>query len=98
MVYVSEPASANGMFEVIQGAQCMYCDSCGVENKTNAKFCRACGKQLSSGPLPSLSQDPLFDPTIAIRSTGGYLLPGHVLKKQYCILERVGEGGMGTVY
>src|SRR5256885_407344 len=72
----------------------LYCDLCGAANKTNAKFCRTCGKRLSSGPLPLPSQDP----PIAIRSMEGYLVAGHVLKKQYRILEHVGEGGMGTVY
>ena len=64
----------------------LFCDTCGAANQPQASFCRTCGHALQSAGTPS-------------RNTAtGRLLPNHLLKQRYCILDAAGKGGMGAVY
>ncbi len=64
----------------------LFCDSCGAANQPKASFCRTCGHPLQ--PAGAASRD----------TTTGRLLPNHLLKQHYRILDSVGKGGMGAVY
>ncbi len=65
----------------------LHCSKCGTENPTQAAFCFACGQalQTAAGGL-------------AISSSTRLLVPNHLLKERYHILDQVGKGGFGAVY
>jgi WD40 repeat protein len=87
----------------------VYCDTCGVANRPQARFCIACGQAMAVGSMlpPTVQASPVVSsaaPTIlagsppsALSLTG--LLPAHsLLKQRYLILSQLGQGGMGAVY
>ncbi len=63
----------------------LFCDNCGAANRTEAQFCRACGRHLvvvesSSSTLTGLLNTQMM------------------LKQRYIILGQTGRGGFGAVY
>ncbi len=72
----------------------LFCDTCGVANRLQATFCKACGQSLSS--LPSLDTSIANEPTSSTHT--GFLSQHHILKQRYVVLAQVGRGGFGTVY
>lgn len=64
----------------------LFCDTCGAANQPKASFCRTCGHPLQPAGVASRN------------TTTGRLLPNHLLKQRYIILDSVGKGGMGAVY
>ena len=62
----------------------LYCDKCGIANRPQAEFCKACGQVLTTG-------HPLIFAT-------GHLPSGHILNGSYRIITPLGRGGMGAVY
>ena len=74
----------------------VYCDTCGAANRSQARFCIACGQV-----MPAASSLPPMvlagSPSISSSSTG-LLASNSLLKQRYRILSRLGQGGMGAVY
>ncbi len=71
----------------------MYCDSCGILNRDEARFCRACGSSLATAAAgldthsaPTREATPVPE---AVRVALG---------DGYEILRPLGQGGMGAVY
>src|SRR5712692_10961623 len=65
----------------------LFCDTCGVANRTQAIFCVACGRRLHAPQAGSVSN-----------SLTGLLTQHHMLKQRYRITSQVGKGGFGAVY
>src|SRR3989454_4360744 len=65
----------------------LFCDTCGVANRTQAIFCAACGRRLHAPQAGSVSN-----------SLTGLLTQHHMLKQRYRITGQVGKGGFGAVY
>src|ERR1019366_2355953 len=63
-----------------------FCDTCGAENRLQARFCRVCGQGL---------QD---DASITTSFTLTGMLTQRTLKQRYQILGQAGRGGFGAVY
>jgi serine/threonine protein kinase/tetratricopeptide (TPR) repeat protein len=70
----------------------MKCPSCSSENPPDAPSCRSCGAPLS---LNTKSQPSA---TQTLRLPADELSKGSVLAGRFEVLERLGRGGMGTVY
>jgi serine/threonine protein kinase len=64
-----------------------YCITCGTNNTTKATFCRNCGRPLQA------SREGITSST-----STGLLVPDHLLRQRYRILNLLGQGGMGAVY
>src|SRR6266567_1636496 len=67
----------------------LYCTNCGAANQAQAAFCFACGHSL---------QVPVASSITISSSATGLLVPTHLLKERYRIVEQLGRGGMGAVY
>lgn len=63
-----------------------FCDTCGAANRTQARFCRACGQ-------PLLAESDSSSTTLT-----GLLTPQIMLKQRYIIYGPAGRGGFGAVY
>ncbi len=63
-----------------------FCDNCGAANRTQARFCRACGQ-------PLLAESNSSSTTLT-----GLLTPQIMLKQRYIIYGQAGRGGFGAVY
>lgn len=64
----------------------MKCENCGVENATDAKFCKACGENLEPAPSGEI--------TVA---TGKIPVEDLLIKSRFKVLKKLGKGGMGEV-
>ncbi|HEX9133284.1 MAG TPA: WD40 repeat domain-containing serine/threonine-protein kinase [Ktedonobacteraceae bacterium] len=65
----------------------LNCSKCGTDNPTQAAFCFACGQSLQTAAGG-----------LTISSSTKPLVPNHLLKERYQILDQVGKGGFGAVY
>lgn len=65
----------------------LFCDICGVANRAEAVYCKACGQSLRA-----LTNNPISS------TMTGLLNQQHMLKRRYAILARAGRGGFGAVY
>jgi serine/threonine protein kinase/tetratricopeptide (TPR) repeat protein len=70
----------------------MKCPSCSADNPPDALSCRSCG-----APLSPVREFP-SSPTQTLRLPVEELSKGSVLAGRYEVIERLGRGGMGTVY
>lgn len=62
-----------------------FCDNCGATNRSDARFCYACGQpQIVYGDITT--------------NATGLLVVSHHLKQRYAILEKLGQGGFGAIY
>jgi F-box protein 11 len=62
-----------------------FCDNCGATNRSDAKFCYACGQpQIAYGDTTTTAT--------------GLLVVSHQLKQRYAIIEKLGQGGFGAIY
>ncbi len=64
----------------------MKCNKCGVENATDARFCKNCGG--------SLSPEPSHEITTA---TDKLSVKDFIIERRFKVIERLGKGGMGEV-
>jgi len=70
----------------------MKCPKCRTENEPGTKFCRNCGTSLASeSKTPNSETKTLITPKIELN-------PGNTFAERYHIIEKLGKGGMGTVY
>jgi serine/threonine protein kinase/tetratricopeptide (TPR) repeat protein len=69
----------------------MKCPSCSAENPPDALSCRSCGAPFSQHKSQS-------SPTRTLRLPAEDLSKGSVFAGRFEILEKLGRGGMGTVY
>jgi tetratricopeptide (TPR) repeat protein/tRNA A-37 threonylcarbamoyl transferase component Bud32 len=88
----------------------VYCDHCGAANRPTARFCTACGHAMpAASALPPTvlaggAASPSTPPSVQAvppppsPSLTGLLPANSLLKGQYLILSKVGQGGMGAVY
>jgi serine/threonine protein kinase len=88
----------------------VFCDHCGAANRPTARFCTTCGHAMpaaSSLPptvLAGATASPATPPPVQAGpastppSLTGLLPANSLLKGQYLILSKVGQGGMGAVY
>jgi F-box protein 11 len=63
----------------------MLCDRCGASNRSHARFCTSCGKQLQTVNIP-------------VQSLTGMLSSNALLGQRYRVVKLLGQGGMGAVY
>ncbi len=68
------------------------CPKCYFDNTPDSKFCRECGTQLISAEALAAYK------TLTIETNPELLARGAVFADRYEVLERIGAGGMGTVY
>ena len=73
----------------------MKCPSCRQALHEDARFCSSCG--LSTASQQITTTDTSQQETLRYSSRPDPLL-GRILDSKYELLERLGEGGMGTVY
>ncbi len=59
-----------------------FCDNCGATNRSDARFCYACGQ-----PQMTYAQ-----------TATGLLDSSYTLKQRYRIVEKLGQGGFGAIY
>ncbi|MFO7980407.1 MAG: protein kinase [Candidatus Aminicenantes bacterium] len=70
----------------------MKCPKCKTNNDPGTKFCRNCGTSLTSSSKASTSDTrTLITPKINLRG-------GSTFADRYQIIEKLGKGGMGSVY
>ncbi len=71
----------------------MKCEACGYDNPPETLFCGKCGSKLSEqGELSALSS------TQTLHLTLKELARGTLFAGRFEVIERLGRGGMGTVY
>jgi len=78
----------------------MYCDRCGVANRSEARFCRSCGAELHPVVGISGAGDRDGSPADAHREPNDNV-PSAVraaLSDDFEVLDLIGRGGMGSVY
>ncbi|HLZ46979.1 MAG TPA: serine/threonine-protein kinase, partial [Gemmatimonadales bacterium] len=68
----------------------MYCSRCGTQNKDTAKFCDACGLDLTATTPTGATTEP--------REITEIDMVRQELDKEYEILEELGRGGMAIVF
>ena len=68
----------------------MYCSRCGTQNKDTAKFCDACGLDLTAVTPSGATTEP--------REVTEIDMVRQELDKEYEILEELGRGGMAIVF
>ncbi|HUE82407.1 MAG TPA: protein kinase [Pyrinomonadaceae bacterium] len=78
----------------LNGGFAMNCPSCRQVLLEDARFCSHCG--LSTNPIQGETADVSKQETLKYEHA--HLFIGRVLDSKYKLLERLGEGGMGTVY
>lgn len=68
------------------------CPKCHSENADTARFCSNCAT--------SLGETRTAGPTLTktLKTSGNDLAPGTVIGREYEVIEKLGQGGMGEVY
>lgn len=68
----------------------LFCDNCGAANRSEARFCRACGRTLQPSDTITIDSNHA--------TLTGLLAARTLLKQRYLILSQSGRGGFGAVY
>lgn len=83
----------------------MICPNCGIQSRSGIRFCPACGAAMpSTEPLASDSSGAGADNLPRDTGPGSGQdknaddLTGHTLDNKYRIVEKIGSGGMGSIY
>lgn len=85
----------------------MNCPNCQSQMRETARFCTACGTQITADKWRTSTDskafhttyDPAADATVVkLDRPGTDRMIGRILGAKYELLARLGEGGMGTVY
>ncbi|MFL6215754.1 MAG: hypothetical protein ACJ74J_17865 [Blastocatellia bacterium] len=85
----------------------MFCPECGSKVQAGNAICRVCGARQDSTPLEakpiilearSGRSEDMPDPKKPKQAATTQLEPGTLLLDRYLIVQRVGGGGMGSVY
>ncbi len=75
----------------------MYCDTCGEENRIEAKYCHKCGHTLFQPGLKNAATEAVSTSSAIDESTRPEEL-SEILGGRYELKEMLGRGGMGIVY
>jgi serine/threonine protein kinase len=70
----------------------MKCAKCGFENPPGLAYCGRCGTRLAAGEGVAVS------PTLTLEHPRESIPKGQLLADRFEVLEKIGSGGMGTVY
>ncbi len=81
----------------------MFCDSCGAENRSRAKFCYKCGEDLSALLSPETEEVPPqtsknSEPIVEITESTTSEDLCNLLNGRYELKDMLGYGGLGMVY
>lgn len=77
----------------------MFCQTCGIQLNSGARFCPRCGKESALLEKPPSSLPPTLDVTgLPPATASAESLVGRTIDGKYLIEGRIGSGGMGTVY
>lgn len=70
----------------------MNCAKCGFENPAGLAYCGRCGTRLAAG------EDIAVSSTLTFEHPQESIPKGRLLANRFEVLEKIGSGGMGTVY
>jgi len=70
----------------------MNCAKCGFENPAGLAYCGRCGTRLAPG------EDIAVSSTLTLEHPQESIPKGRLLANRFEVLEKIGSGGMGTVY
>lgn len=78
----------------------LLCPTCASSVQPSDQFCEHCGAPLSTQPEGDVEVKAASAQGNQVKSSSavGQLEPGVTLYKRYCIVRRIGGGGMGSVY